>query len=44
MTFFEKWLWGTVLVGGAAGSLATVILWMLLTRPLVLADALSNLL
>jgi hypothetical protein len=41
---FDKWLIGTVVVGGAAGSLATVILWMLMTRPLALAEAVSRLL
>ena len=43
MTTFDRWVTGTVVVGGMAASLATVILWMLLTRPLALAEALSRL-
>jgi hypothetical protein len=44
MTGFDKWLIGMALVGGAAGTLATVILWMLLTRPLALVETVSRLL
>ena len=44
MTSSDKLILGTAVVGGAAGSLATVILWMLLTRPLELAVRMSSLL
>jgi hypothetical protein len=44
MTASDKWLIGTAVVGSAAGSLATVILWMLLTRPIELAARVSGLL
>jgi hypothetical protein len=41
MTQAEKWLVGFGVVGGVAASVATFVLWMILTRPLALVQAVT---
>jgi len=41
MTDLEKLLIGLAVVGGAAGCVATIILWTILTRPLALVQAVA---
>ena len=43
MTYLERWLMAAAMVGGVAGCAATLILWMIVTRPIALAQALANL-
>ena len=43
MTYLNRWLVAMAMIGGAAGCVATLILWMLVTRPLALAEALAGL-
>ena len=39
MTHLDKWLVGFGVVGGAAGCVAILVLWVILTRPLALLQA-----
>jgi hypothetical protein len=39
VTHLDKWLVGCGVVGGAAGCVAILVLWMILTRPLALLQA-----
>ena len=41
MTHAEKWLMAFGLVGGVAGCVATLVLWIILTRPLALVQAVT---
>ena len=41
MTHAEKWLVGFGVVGGVAACVATFVLWMILTRPLALVQAVT---
>jgi len=43
MTYLNRWLVAMAMIAGTAGCLATVILWMIVTRPLALAEALAHL-
>lgn len=43
MTYLERWLMALAMVGGVAGCAATLILWMIVTRPLALAQVLAHL-
>jgi hypothetical protein len=42
MTYLDRWLMGLAMIGGVAGCAATVILWLIVTRPLALAQVMSS--
>ena len=43
MTHPDRWLVAMAMIGGTAGCAATLILWVIMTLPLALAEAIAGL-